>query len=158
MIENFVVATIVAFSKYKRKLTHDQANFDYPKIKLTEALLHCTVCITCVQNKIKFHYKCNSGCLQLSMTISQFVMVLLNRHQRFCNGYISVCIEYYQVSAIKEIESGCLSLSVTLSKVLRYSHGYTGCYNSEHALHAPFLLYDYITFSLPSGRVCLLVL
>ena len=80
MIENVAVATTDAFPKRKRKLTQDKANLEYPKTKLTEVLLHCMVCVTCMRIKIKFQYGHNSRCLRLSMTISQFVIVLLNRH------------------------------------------------------------------------------
>ena len=61
-----------------KTLTGDEASLKYPKTKLTEVLLYCMVCITCVTNKIEFNYIHDSGYLQSSVTITQFITVLLN--------------------------------------------------------------------------------
>ena len=136
LFPNFAVATSIAFPKRKRKL-NDQANLKYPKTNLTEVLLHCMVYITCLNNKIKFHYAHSSVCLRLSMTtncvISQFVTVLLNRHWGFHNGCIYVDNKCYEVSANKEIEYIQINFISYIVKKW-YGHGctsHTGCYGSE---------------------------
>ena len=74
IIENFIVATTVAFPKDKEKLTDNQTNLEYLKTKLTEALFHYMVCIMCMRNKIKFYYTHNSGYLRSSINDNKYVI------------------------------------------------------------------------------------
>ena len=136
IIENFPVATTIAFPKRKRKLNDDQANLEYPKTKLTEALLQCMVYVTCLSNKIKFHYAHSSACLWLSMmisyAISQFVIVLLSRHWDLHNGYTYIDNKCYEVAKCKKEIECAQFISYFVKKW--YGHGctsHTDCYGSE---------------------------